>query len=82
MERDFIRAGLKINVRKCNTIPAHQRRQLGFDVDSADGVFRIPSDRCDALKLAVDPILSARHRRVQARRLASVTGTVLSTHMS
>ncbi len=61
VEGDFIRAGLKINVPKCNTIPAQQRRQLGFDVDFADGVFRVPPDRCDALKLAVDSILSARH---------------------
>ena len=28
-ERDFVRAGLKINVPKCRTIPAQQRRQLG-----------------------------------------------------
>ena len=61
VEGDFIRAGLKINVAKCNTIPAQQRRQIGFDVDFADGVFRVPPDRCDALKLAVDSILSARH---------------------
>ena len=61
VEGDFIRAGLRINVPKCNTIPAQQRRQLGFDVDFADGVFRVPPDRCDALKLAVDSILSARH---------------------
>jgi hypothetical protein len=67
---------------KCNTIPAQQRRQLGFDVDFADGVFRVPPDRCDALKLAGDSILSARHGRVQARKLASVTGTALSTHLS
>jgi len=82
VEREFIRAGLKINVPKCNTIPAQQRRQLGFDVDFADGVFRVPQDRCDALKLAVDSILSAMHGRAQALMLASVTGTVLSTHMS
>ena len=82
VEGDFIRAGLKINVPKCSTIPAQQRRQLGFDVDFEDGVFRVPPDRCDALKRAVDALLSARHGRVQARRLASVTGTVLSTPLS
>jgi hypothetical protein len=82
VEGDFIRASLKTNVPKCNTIPAQQRRKLGFDVDFADGVFRVPLDRCDALKMAVDSILSVRHGRVHARRLASVTGTVLSTQMS
>jgi hypothetical protein len=30
----------------------------------------------------VDSILAARHGRVQARKLASVTGTVLSMHLS
>ena len=35
MERDFVRAGLRINVPKCHVIPAQQRRQLGFYVDFA-----------------------------------------------
>ena len=82
VEGDFIRAGLKINVPKCHTIPAQQLRQLGFDVDLAEGVFRVPEDRWVELKLAVDELLSARHGRVLARKLASVTGTVLSTHLS
>jgi hypothetical protein len=32
--------------------------------------------------VSLDAILASRHVRVQARRLASVTGTVLSMHMS
>ena len=82
VEGDFIRAGLKINVPKCHSVPAQQRRQLGFDVDFEDGKFRVPEDRFEALRISVDRILSARHRRVQARKLASVTGTVLSMHLS
>jgi hypothetical protein len=82
LEGDFVRAGLKINVPKCRTIPARQRRQLGFDVDFAAGKFQVPSDRWDALKVLVDSILSARHGRFQARKLASLTGTVLSMHLS
>jgi hypothetical protein len=35
MERDFFRARLRINVPKLHLVPAHQRRQLGFDVDFA-----------------------------------------------
>ena len=34
-ERDPFLAGLKINVPKCHTISAQQRRQLEFDVDFA-----------------------------------------------
>jgi len=82
VEGVFIRAGLKIIVQMCTTIPAQQRMQLCFDVDFADGVFQVPTDWYDARKLAVDSILSARYGRVQARRSASVTGTVLPTHSS
>ncbi len=32
--------------------------------------------------MSVDAILAARHGRVHTRRLASVTGTVLSMHLS
>ena len=44
-EKDLFLAGLKINVPKCHTIPAHQRKQLGFDVDFAVGESRVPEDR-------------------------------------
>jgi hypothetical protein len=81
VERDFIRAGLEINVPKRHTIPAQHHRQLGFDVDFADSKFRVPVDRCDALKIAVAVILSARHGKAQARRLASVTGMMLSKQL-
>ena len=82
VERDFVRAGLRINVPKCHTLPAQQRRQLGFDVDFAEGKFRVPVDRWEALREAVESLVGARHGRVQARRLASLTGTVLSMHLS
>ena len=45
VERHFVRAGLRINVPKCHMIPAHQRRQLGFDVDFAEGNFQAHMDK-------------------------------------
>ena len=60
VERDFVRAGLRINVPKCHSIPAYQRRQLGFDVDFAQGKFQVPSDRWEALKVSAGALLSAR----------------------
>ncbi len=45
VEADSVRAGLRINVPKCHTLPAEQWRQLGFDVDFTDGKFRVPVDR-------------------------------------
>ena len=82
VEVDFVWAGLRINVPKCRNIPARQMRQLGFEVDFAAGNFQVPSDRWEALKASVESILAARQGRVEARRLASVTRTVLSMHLS
>ncbi len=64
VERDFVRAGLRINVLKCHSIPAQQRRQLGFDVNFAQGKFQVPADRWEALKVSDGVLLSARKGRV------------------
>ncbi len=82
VEGDLVRAGLRINVPKCHRIPSQQRRQLGFEVDFAAEKFQVPVDRWEALKVSVESILAAKQGRVHARKLASVTGTVLSMHMS
>jgi hypothetical protein len=82
VERYLVKAGLRINVPKCVTRPTQQLRQLGFDVDFVDGKFRVPVDRWEALREAAEGLVGARHGRVQARRLACLTGTVLSMHLS
>ncbi len=82
MEKDLFLTGLKINVPKCHTIPAQQRRQLGFDVDFAAGEFRVPKDRWEALMASMGRALFAPKERVVARSLASITGMVLSMHLS
>ncbi len=53
-----------------------------FDVDFAAGEFRVPEDRWDALMASVGRTLSAQKGRVVARSLASITGMVLSMHLS
>jgi hypothetical protein len=82
VERDFVRAGLKINVPKCSLVLEQQIRQLGFDVDFEAGKFHVPKDRCEAPRASVKEILASRHGKVQARSLASVTGTVILMHLS
>jgi len=82
VEADFIRPGLRINVSKCHTLPVWRRRQLGFDVGIADGEFRVPVNRWEALHESVEGLVGAPHGRIQARRLASLTGTVLLMHLS
>ena len=56
-------------------------RQLGFDIDMAEGKFRVPVDRWEAFQSLIDSILSARGGRVQARKLASLAGTVISMRL-
>ncbi len=73
MKRDLVHAGLRINVPKSHSIPAQQHRQLGFDVDFADGKFQVPADRWEALKVSANALLSSRHGRVQTRGLARLT---------
>ena len=51
-------------------------------MDFADGKFRVPVERWEALREAAEGLVGARHGRVQARRLANLTGTVLSMHLS
>ncbi len=61
---------------------AQQRRQLGFDVEFAVGEFRVHEDHWEALMTLVGRALSAYNGRVVPRSLASITGTVLSMHLS
>ena len=81
-EKNLFLAGLEINVPKCHTIPAQQWRQLGYDADFAVGESRVPEDRWEALMASVDRMLSAHKGRVVARSLASITGTMMSMHLS
>jgi len=82
VEKAFVRAGLRINVPKCHSIPAQQRRQLGFDVDFAQGKFQVPVDRWEALKVSASVLLYIRNGKVHARNLARLTSTVISIHVS
>ncbi len=45
----------------------NSRRQLGFDVDIAEGKFQVPIDRWEALRDSVNALLNARKGRVHAR---------------
>jgi hypothetical protein len=82
VEGDMCNAGLQINVPKCGTIPHHKRRQLGFDVDLAEGLFTVPLERWEALQSKTNAIMSARNGRVQARVISSLVGTIISMHLA
>ena len=82
VRKDFFSAGLIINVPKCCLTPALVLRQLGFDVDMAEGKFRVRVNRWEALQSLTDSILSSRGVRVHARKLASLAGTVISMRLA
>jgi len=78
----MLNAGLQINVPQCGTIPQHKRRQLGFDVDLADGLFTMPLERWEALQSKTDAILSAWNGCVLARVIASLVGIIISIRLA
>ena len=82
VRKDFSFAGLIINEPKCNLDPALCLRQLGFDVGMGEGKFRVPVDRWEDLKSKTDAILAAQGGRVQAKKLSSLTGTVISMKLA
>jgi hypothetical protein len=49
VEEDMRRAGLAINQSKSDGTPKHDRVHLGFDVDLAVGLFKVPLMRWEAL---------------------------------
>jgi hypothetical protein len=79
IKKDFFETGLIINEPKCSMDPVLYMRQSGFDVDMGEGEFRVPVDRWEA---KTDAILSARVRRVQARKLSSLPGIVISMKLA
>ena len=82
IEEDMRRAGLAINQDKRDGTPRHDRVHLGFDVDLASGLFKVPTLRWEALRADAVAILNSKGTRVQARKLASLVGTVISMKLA
>ncbi len=76
--QDLFLAGFIINEPKCSLDPALCLQKLGFNVDMGEGKFRVPIDRWEALQSKTDAILSAKGGRIQARKLSSLTNTLIS----
>jgi hypothetical protein len=82
VEEDMRLAGLAINQTKSDGTPKHARVHLGFDVDLAAGLFRVPLARWEALRADALAILNSKGTRVQARKLACLVGTVISMKLA
>jgi len=82
VEKDTRLAGLTINWDKSDDTPLHERLHLGFTVDLASGLFKVPIARWKHLQLNVLVILNSEGIRVQACKLASLMGTIISTKLA
>ena len=77
-KEDMRREGLAINWEKSYYMPKHERRHLGFDVDLANELFKIPVARWEAIREHTYAILTLNGSRVQARNLACLVRKVIS----
>ncbi len=82
VKEDMSREGLIIKWGKSDDTPKHEERHLGFDVDLANGLFKISVARWEALREDATAILNSRGTRVQARKLAYLVGTFISMKLA
>ena len=82
VEEDMRRACLAINREKSDGTPKHNRVHLGFDIDLAAGLFKVPITRWEALRSDAAAILNSKGSRLQARKLACLVGTVISMKLA
>ncbi len=80
IEEDMRRAGLSINWDKSDRTPLQERVHLGFVVNRA--FFLILVARWDSPRVDINSILGSYNGRVQARKLASLVGTIISIKLA
>jgi len=59
-EEDTRLSGLTINCDKSDGTPLHERLHLGFDVDLAFGLFKVPVARWEHLQMDLLSILNSK----------------------
>ena len=75
-------AGLSANWDKSDNVPLQERIHLGFIVNIAEDIFKIPVARWESLHKDVESILNSHSGRVQAWKLANVVGTIISMKLA
>ncbi len=82
VEHDMRCAGLAIYWEKSDGIPSQEQLHLGFIVDLSNVLFKVPIHRWEALHLLASSIIYSKGLRVQARKLASLVGTIISMKLA
>ena len=78
VKEEMHRAGLAISWDISDDKHKHEQTHLGFDVDLANGSFKIPIAEWEALREAAVAILNLKGTQVQARKLTCLVGAVIS----
>jgi hypothetical protein len=73
---------LTINWEKSDGTPLQELIRLGFVVNLAEGLFKVHIRIWETLKALFGLIISSKGVRVQARKLASLVGTVISMKLA
>jgi hypothetical protein len=76
------RSGLTINWDKSDDMPKHERWHMGFDVDLANGLFKMPVARWESLREDAAAMLNSKGSRVEANKLACLVATVISMKLA
>jgi hypothetical protein len=82
VEHDMRLAGFSINWEKRDGEPSQERFHLGFVVNLAEGLFKVPILRWEALIAFAESFLSSKGVRVQARKITSLVGTIISMKLA
>jgi hypothetical protein len=82
VEEDMRRADLTIKWDTSDGDPMHERLHLGFDVDLAAGLFKVPITKWEVLRADAAVILNSKGTRVQARKLACLVDIVISMKLA
>jgi hypothetical protein len=82
VEEDMRLAGLSINWDKSDNIPLQERVHFGFLVNLAEDLFKVPITRWESLHKDITSILISHNGRVQARKLVSLVGTIISMKLA
>ena len=82
VEEDMRLVNLTPSWDKSENGPLHERLHLGFVVDIAEELFKIPTTRWEALRVAANDIISFKGVRIQARKLTKLVGTAISMRLA
>jgi len=78
LKRGLGRCGFLINEAKSNLVPHQHGEYLGYIIDLHQGRFLVPEDKVQNLIHMIESLLNHPVQHVLARRLAQVTGTIIS----